>query len=303
MVINILFRTDQKLRSGWRFALFVFGFVFLIFFFSATAMVVFPGLMQPDGTTSPANLLLSQIVMFLAALIMGLICTKAFDRMPFSALGLTIRRRSVSNLLLGSVIGAATVSLAAGLALLFGSTDFVISGSTASNILRSAAVAGVVFLVGSVAEEVLFRGYMLQTFVRSHLKLFAILLTSILFASVHQGNPGANQLGWLNTFLAGIWFALAYLKTGELWFVTGLHFAWNWLQGSLFGIEVSGLTDIAPHPILKEVETGPAWVGGGSYGLEAGIVTTIAVSLSIVAVYFLPIKTEPLTEPTTPSEP
>ncbi|QYO67255.1 CPBP family intramembrane glutamic endopeptidase [Leptolyngbya sp. 7M] len=139
----------------------------------------------------------------------------------------------------------------------------------------------------AAAEELVFRGYIFQTLIRSNHTVVAFLLTSTLFAMVHQGNPGANIIGWANTFLAGIWFGIAYLKTKELWFVSGIHFAWNWLQGSLYGIEVSGLTDISPHPVFKEIETGPAWIGGGSYGLEGGIVTTISILISIIAIRYL----------------
>jgi len=79
-----------------------------------------------------------------------------------------------------------------------------------------------------------------------------------LFASGHLGNPNASAFAWLNTFLAGVWFGVAYWKTGDLWFPFGMHLAWNWMQGAFFGIEVSGLTEITASPLLKEIDRGPS---------------------------------------------
>ena len=66
---------------------------------------------------------------------------------------------------------------------------------------------------------------------------------------------------------------------------------WNWMQGSFFGIEVSGLTDITKNPLLREIDTGPTWLTGTTYGIEGGIVCTIALIVSILVIQFLPILT------------
>ena len=136
----------------------------------------------------------------------------------------------------------------------------------------------------------LFRGYILQTFIRSDLALFGVLLTSTLFATVHNANPSATTLSWINTFIAGIWFAVAYLKTRDLWLPTGLHLAWNWTQGSIFGVEVSGLKEIVKAPLMRESDAGPAWLTGGDYGIEGGVVTTVALVVSTVAIWLVPYK-------------
>jgi len=86
----------------------------------------------------------------------------------------------------------------------------------------------------------------------------------------------------------GVWFGIAYLKTRDLWFVWGLHLMWNWMQGAFFGIEVSGITDLVSVPLLKEIDSGPTWLTGSTYGVEGGIVTTIAIVVSMVVIYFLP---------------
>lgn len=289
-ITQLFFDEDKILRSGWRVAFFLCLFVFLYLFLGAIAFFAFPSLFRPSEGSVPLKLLVNASAMFIAALAAGWIAAKFLERLSLNSLGLALKGRWPLNLALGTLIGGMTVSLAAGLAWLLAGTEFVWSNFSTDQIIRSLAISGIIFLIAATAEELVFRGYIFQTLVRADQTAIAILLTSILFAMVHQGNPGANILGWANTFLAGIWFGVAYLKTKELWFVSGMHFAWNWLQGSLYGIEVSGLTDIAPHPILKEIESGPAWIGGGNYGLEGGIVTTFAIILSTAVIYLLPIK-------------
>ncbi len=88
--------------------------------------------------------------------------------------------------------------------------------------------------------------------------------------------------------LAGVWFGIAYLRTRDLWFPFGIHVLWNWTQGSVFGIEVSGLTKLSPAPIFNEVDRGPAWLTGEHYGIEGSLACTIAILISIALIHFLP---------------
>jgi hypothetical protein len=98
-------------------------------------------------------------------------------------------------------------------------------------------------------------------------------------------NPNWVLLGAFNTGLAGVWFAVAYLRSRSLWFPTGIHWAWNWTLGSLFGLPVSGITSFAKYPLLKGYDFGPSWLTGGSYGIEGGIAGTIALALATLLVW------------------
>lgn len=289
-ITQVFFGSDNKLRSGWRFAIFLVSFAIMVGFVSALVIAAFPELVQSGQEPGVSALMFSSLTMLVPALLIGWLCGKYLERLPFKALGASFSGLWLINLLLGLVIGAVTLMIAVGLSMAFAGTRFLSNEFATNDILYSLAVSGAVFFLGAAAEEALFRGYILQTFARSNLAWFAIILTAVFFGVVHLGNPAAGPLSSLNTALAGIWFGVAYLKTRELWFVTGMHFIWNWMQGSVFGIEVSGLTKIVTNPVLKEIETGPTWIGGGEYGLEGGIVTTIAIILSTVAIHFLPIK-------------
>jgi hypothetical protein len=114
-------------------------------------------------------------------------------------------------------------------------------------------------------------------------------LTSLLFAVTHTSNPSANYLSFINTALAGLWFGAAYLKTRTLWFAFGLHLAWNWVQGAILGISVSGINEITVAPLLQPTNAGSIVLTGGDYGIEGGIACTIALIVSTALIWFLPI--------------
>lgn len=285
---SIFFDQTNTLRSGWRFAIFL-----LAFLMAGTLLgVIAFGAMMASGMSvdrGPAVLAVNAVVWLIPALVIGWLCGKRFERLPFRALGASFTRLWFSHLVMGCVIGAISIGLAIFIAFVSGGLKFAVNEVDGSTFLRTALVSLGIFAVAAALEEVLLRGYILQTFLRADLKWFGILLSAILFATLHNANPSATLQSWVNTLLAGLWFGIAYLKTRDLWFVWGMHLVWNWTQGSIFGVEVSGLTDITKASLLTEIDSGPAWLTGGEYGIEGGIACTAALVLSAAAIHFLPI--------------
>ena len=285
---SLFLDSTGRIRSGWRFAVFMAIFLFLIYFlFAAVSTAVKLLGFWPDDTT-PGLMVANAVLGLAAALLAGWICGRLLERIPFRALGASFTQGWYRNLVLGIVGGAATLSLAVLIAFAFGGLRFTQNLANSTMLVKSLAGALVVFASGAAFEEAVFRGYILQTFARSGLAWFGIVLTSAFFGIVHLQNPNADAISTINTLLAGVWFGLAYLKTRDLWFVWGLHLMWNWMQGAFFGIEVSGITDLVSTPLLKEIDSGPVWLTGETYGIEGGIVTTIAILVSIAVIYFLP---------------
>ncbi|MEP6945243.1 MAG: type II CAAX endopeptidase family protein [Acidobacteriota bacterium] len=287
---SILFNGLGRLRSGWRATIFVVAFILVSAVLSLAAYGILLAIGVRPERGGPAFLILNGILALGPALLIGGLCGRFLEGLPYRALGASLTKRWLSHFLLGCIAGAATLSFGVAIAAAFGGLKFnydADAGTTA--IVTSLAMSFLVFAVAAAFEEALFRGYVLQTFSRAGLAWLAILLTSIFFGAVHLGNPGATVFSTINTILAGIWFSIAYLKTRDLWFVWGMHLMWNWMQGSFFGIEVSGLTSISTSPFLKEIDKGPAWLTGTTYGIEAGIVSTIALILSTLVIHFLPI--------------
>lgn len=236
-----------------------------------------------------ATTMMGTSVSLIAAILTGWACGVWLDKVPFRALGAWFTNGWLKDLAAGLAIGALAVCVAVLAGMSLGGLTFEFNAAAGFDaIARSAALSLVVFTLGAAFEEAFVRGYIFQTFVRSNLAWLALLLTSLIFAAGHIGNPDAGYFSFVNTALAGLWLGLAYLKTRTLWLAFGLHFAWNFVLGSVFGIEVSGLTELASQPILKEMETGPVWLTGGTYGLEGGFACTIALIAATAAVWFAP---------------
>jgi uncharacterized protein len=280
----------NTLRSGWRFAIFFSTFIFL----AVTSTEVLYGALTAFGIPLYEGSKLAFVVVGMIWLIPGLfvgwLCGKFLEGLPFRALGAWFTSNWLRHLLLGLVIGAFSVGFAVMIAVIFGGLSFEFNTDYDNSvILRTLLSSFLVFGVRAALEEAVFRGYVFQTFSRASLAWLAIVLTSVPFGLVHLDNPSATTASVLNTVLAGIWFGVAYLKTRDLWFVWGMHLTWNWVQGAIFGIEVSGLTDITTAPLLKEIDKGPTWLTGETYGIEGGVACTIAIIASIAFIYFLPI--------------
>jgi len=161
-----------------------------------------------------------------------------------------------------------------------------------------------VFVLAAAAEEVVFRGYPLQTLTRAKLAWLGVLLTAVPFAAVHLNNPNsARGFTFVNTALAGIWLAIAYLRTGSLWFPLGIHWAWNWMQAAILGVPVSGINRLTPAPLLHAANQGPDWLTGGTYGLEGGLACTIALLVSMFVVWRTKLIVSADVTPLSPSSP
>jgi membrane protease YdiL (CAAX protease family) len=186
----------------------------------------------------------------------------------------------------GSVLGALSLLLAALLTSVTRGIHFRFDPAGAGMIGETLAVSTLVFVFAAAAEEMLFRGYPLQTLTRANLAWVGVLLTSVPFAAVHLRNPNVVPgFTFINTALAGVWLAVAYLRTRSLWLPLGLHWSWNWVQASLLGLPVSGIERISPAPLLKAVNVGPDWLTGGAYGIEGGAACTLALIVSTVIIW------------------
>lgn len=247
---------------------------------------MFPAAYRPGR---PVFYVSNSLLSLATAILAGWLCGKLLEGLSFRALGASFSKGWLRHFVLGLLVGGGSIGLAVAIPLAFGGVGFRFnSEASQGEVFNSLLNALAVFAAAAAFEEAFFRGYILQTFARSGLAWLAIGLTAAFFGGVHLGNPSAGALSTLNTALAGVWFGVAYLKSGDLWFPFGMHLIWNWMQGAVFGIEVSGLTEFVRAPLLREIDRGPEWLTGSNYGIEAGIGCTVALVVSILAIYFAP---------------
>ncbi len=291
----IFFNDAGRLRSGWRLAIFT-----LLFWIATTiligvtvlALAVTLGQNIQDVMSGKWGLVAQAFVLLLASVTIGGACLKLLESLPLKALGVGFHRGWFRDWLTGSLVGAVSLLFATGLASLAGGFRFALAERQMfSSVGNTLLFSCLLFIFAAAAEEALFRGYPLQTLMRAKLVWVGIILTSIAFALVHQGNPNLDAPGVLpglafaNTALAGVWLAVIYVRTRSLWLPLGAHWAWNWMMAAVLGLPVSGIKELTPTPLLRATDLGPAWLTGGAYGIEAGAACTVALTLSTLFIW------------------
>lgn len=277
-------------RSGWRVLIFAMLFLFLSFLLAFAAEKTSELLVQLAPSRGIAYYLenfIFRLVTLSAALVAGFICARALEGLPWRSLGLWLHAGWLRDFLVGSLLGIVSLAGATGIAAAGGGLRFAISSrAQLPRVGQTLVFSAALFIIAALAEEAFARGYLLQTMSRAGLAGLGILITSLAFAGLHLSNPNFSLgVPFLNLVIAGVWFGIAYLRTRSLWFPLGIHWAWNWALGSLFGLPVSGITSIAPHPLLQGTDLGPAWLTGGSFGIEGGIACTITLIVSTIFIW------------------
>lgn len=136
------------------------------------------------------------------------------------------------------------------------------------------------FILQPFAEELLFRGFLMSILARYFNVWVSLIVSSLAFALVHATNDGFSMMGFITITIAGLLFGLLFLKSGQLWLPTGLHAAWNFMQGVAFGFPTSG---IRTYALTTTTTSGPDWLSGGAFGFEGSI---LAILLIIAAIWW-----------------
>ena len=142
------------------------------------------------------------------------------------------------------------------------------------------------WIIQGATEEILTRGWLLNVLATKYNVGFALLISSTLFGVMHLSNPNVNYIAVINIILVGLFYGIYVIKTNDLWAVCGMHSAWNFAQGNLFGFEVSGI-NVSVGTLIDLNLVGNEIITGGVFGPEAGIVATFIVSISIMILLFI----------------
>jgi membrane protease YdiL (CAAX protease family) len=145
----------------------------------------------------------------------------------------------------------------------------------------AASLTGAALSLPALSEEVMFRGLPLVLLAGVLGRWQAVVFTSVLFGLAHLWNPEATLLGLANITLAGILLGTVFFSPGGLWAAWGAHLGWN-LSLAALGAPVSGLP--LAIPLLEYRSGGPAWLSGGAFGPEGGILASVATISAILIV-------------------
>ena len=301
------FVREGRLRSGWRVALYLVV-ARLLDLISAIALglvlgLVFAFILSQQGVPPaeigsqieayfrnvydhPPVILGFQVERLVLALVVVSIFRRFLDKRSIGSLGFRFSPGWWQEFLGGfaysmvgwGVIFALSLALSAATVVGFEWTTGnwgAVAGGLAYGLLLN-------LLVG-FTEEIDARGYMLQNLAEGIRFWPAVIVSSLYFGLLHLLNPGAGVTSTVGIFFAGVLLALGYYATGRLWFSIGMHAAWNFAQGPIFGFLVSGLN---MGGLFQLQITGPDWLMGGGFGPEAGALA-VAVEVLMIVVLFV----------------
>jgi CAAX protease family protein len=281
-------QTENRLRAGWR----ILG---------QQLLLVMALLVLEDYITAPFKSSISQLNLLLLDAITGILAFgistwlagKWLDHRPFADFGFHLSKRWWIQLGSGAALGVllmATIFLSQ---LVLGYVRVIHIGFTVDpNIsLTLTLVVMLIHYIGvAFTEEILFRGYILRNLVdgfalpnRKVTIVLAVLVSSVIFALPHAGNPNATTVSTIFLIVFGVMCAMGAVLTGELAIPMGLHLTWNFFQGNVFGFPVSGW-ELQGRTILQIQQSGPDWFTGGAFGPEAGMVGLLAMLLGITLI-------------------
>lgn len=193
-----------------------------------------------------------------------------------------IERRSVTELssqnmfvelASGMLVGAILFSVTIGILWLLG--YYKVIGINPWTVIFSWLVLAI---ISGVSEELLFRGILFRVVEESLGTWLSLAISALIFGLFHLANPNATLWGAIAIAIeAGIMLAAAFVYTRRLWLPIGIHFAWNFVQGAIFGVAVSGNEATG---LLQSTLSGPPSLSGGDFGAEGSI---FAVLVCLVA--------------------
>lgn len=210
---------------------------------------------------------------YIAPVAVVMLFVKSGEQRSIRSMGFTASK-GLHAYLQGAALGALMIAGITALSLLSG--EVVYQGAN-SRFAFAPFVAALGLTMINIREEVLFRGWFLTTSYSIRNPLQAVLGSSVIFGLMHCGNNHASLLSIVNLVLFSIFLSELFLIRGSIWLVAAFHSMWNFTQGKLFGLPVSGNPARAS---LLEFEAAPDSLTAG-FGLEGNLITTAVLAAAI----------------------
>lgn len=265
--------TERKLRAPWRILIFILLWVAV----TLVAATLVQGL-QGVPALAEVRALLYYWVDFIAVLIATFISLRWVDGLDWNFV--LMGRASSQPALLTSGFLMGMVAIGVPCLLLLAAHELRIVPADSGSWVIAAARMALFLLPAAAAEELLMRGYIFSVLRETIGWKTTLVATSIVFGLLHLRNPGADPETITAVIIAGFFLGTILLVTESLYAAWMAHFAWNWTMAAGLHTSVSGLGVAAPN--YHVIDSGPAWLTGGSWGPEGGV----AAALGMFALLF-----------------
>ena len=240
-----------------------------------------------EGTPDVGFGILLAVQVLLAPLVVAAtrIFAQQIDAKPLAALGVVWPgegREDVRRFTLGAVVLALGLALS-WLLLAAGFAEVQLADAVGGKVRAGGGplvggLFGLGFLIVSLMDELIFRGYLYTTLRERVPWIHAAGMTSLLYTLLHGGNSQLTAAALLNIFLLGLTLAAFRELSGSLWPGAVFHAAWNytvaWLLSlPLSGEQLDGLLEVSVEG--AEIYTGGGYGPEGSWLLTAPLVVMV----------------------------
>ncbi len=300
---------DGRLRFVWRFSLIVaaglaagkitgmlLGYIFMLYFAAVSGEVINIGTLQSNQVVWWFTLIIEQLIMFSVILFFAY----KVDGLSLKQFGVRLNCTGVKEFVLGLLLGAFGMSVVFAVFSTMEGFGIKLIRNISFNGIHSVEAAAsityimLLFILVAFQEELLCRGYMISDLLM-HRPIVAVGVPAAIFSLMHLGNnefsfedgrrAAITLIALFNIFLVGIIFGTYYLFSRNLWLVIGTHFSWNFMQGSVFGFNVSGIETASIMDVNLSINRVHALFTGGKIGPEGGIIVTFALVLMAAALF------------------
>lgn len=278
--------SDGCIRSGWQMVLLYLGMniaqLALIMPINIILGIII-GIQSTRGDVSGIEAFLTSYayqsitiaLCNLISIVAIIILFKVMNRKTTEDMGLTPVKRDYKDLLIGLLLGAASITLIIGINYIMGDTRF-----NEVHITWDLLLGLILFISVGFVEEILVRGCFQHIIYYRHGIAWAIIIPALIFSVMHFLNPNISYIAALNIALVGVVFGIMTYKSGNLWMAIGYHITWNYFQGNIFNIEVSG--SAYGRGLIKSIRVEDNLLNGGAFGIEGGLICTLLLIITII---------------------
>ncbi|MEP6622184.1 MAG: CPBP family intramembrane glutamic endopeptidase [bacterium] len=226
------------------------------------------------ATTTRLGIRADMYLELVSALAATAIMLRSIDRREWKDVGMSRAALRVRPVLTGLFVGGGAIVFTCVVLLVTGLLRFT-DAPTQASWLGAAVRVTIVLAPAALAEEIICRGYLL-TVVRDSVGIrSAVLLTSVMFGLLHLANPGATAESVAVVMVSGLLLGTVRVALDSMYAAWMAHLAWNWVMAVPVHAAVSGIQFEAPRYVA--VSAGPAWLSGGTWGPEGGVIAAVGM--------------------------
>lgn len=229
--------------------------------------------------------------------LLSIVYCRFIEKRSLGSMGIR-KNKAVQHYLQGMLTGLILMSAAVGLSALTGASKISAVSDIHAGIIL---VYFLGWLVQGMSEEFIFRGYLMNTVGGKHSAAAALAVSSVAFACAHLSNTGISLLAFANLVLFAVFAGLYMICFDDIWGACAIHSIWNFTQGNIFGISVSG-TGESSSLLRTAAASSRDWLTGGDFGIEGSIFTTIVLAAASVIIIIKIRKTNSSESAIQPSE-